>query len=126
MTDLEKVEYITKALQEGKTIESNDKSVSAKLINGILVEFINGNPFGINSGIKIGECKIQEPEPEFEITPNQLAEYECRDGKTLITNGVKKYNTYCGILNDGTSITTLRKCGNTDGSVTVIRKIRDL
>lgn len=88
MTDLEKVEELTKALQEGKTIESNDKSVSAKLINGILVEFINGNPFGLNAGIKIGECKIQEPEPEFEITPNQLAEYECRDGSKAVCYGV--------------------------------------
>ncbi len=83
MTDLQKVEMLTKALQDGKTLEHRDGR-RFKMINGMVC-----NLDGILN-VDIGDVKylsIQEPKPEFKITENQLAEYECRNGSKAISYG---------------------------------------
>jgi hypothetical protein len=89
MTDLEKVEKLTKALQDGETLV-NEHGHKLKIINGFVVGLITNGIIDFNPNIEFLHryWKIQEPEPIFEITPNQLAEYECRDGSKAVCCGV--------------------------------------
>ena len=139
MTDLEKVAELTKALQEGKTLVCiDDKRYTYKNVDGYLVEFFNEERHCFNPSIIINNCKIQEP--EFEITENQLAEYECRDGSKAvcwgdgrnspIEDGSRKYSfPFIALYNSGQAISI-----NEEGRVNhiddhpkdLIRKIRDL
>lgn len=92
MTDLEKVEQLTKALQYGETLEHSDGR-KFKMINGVVCN-LDGS-----LNVSIGDVRylsIQKPEPEFRITEYQLAEYECRDGSKAVCYGVtnSRYQDY--------------------------------
>ena len=127
MTDLEKVEMLTKALQDGKTLVNNLNDI-VKLIHGIICKnfsFIEESLIGVS--ISSGNCKVQAPEPPFKITENQLAEYELEDGRTAICNGIKYGNSYCSINSDGTFCSQIYDDGRcSNPSFKFIRKIRDL
>lgn len=132
MDNLEKVEELTKALQEGKTLINNKNCNTMKLINGVLCRFYtNGARPNINSYIDIPEeWKIQEPEPEFKITPNQLAEYECRNGTKAVCYGKFEEDFFTRVLyNDNESSNVLlngRVFEHKEYPKDLIRKIRDL
>ena len=136
MNDMEKVEELTKALQEGKTLVDDD-GYTYKLINGLICIFYKDSMFSnlLNPGISLDDnVKIQEPEPEFEITENQLAEYECRDGSKAVCYGVRDDDSvlpFRTIHDDGAN-----NLVDIDGKVhfhdkeeepkDLVRKIRDL
>ncbi len=84
MTEQEKVEELTKALQDGKTLEHSDGR-KFKMINGVVCN-LDGRSLNVGIG-DVRYLSIQKPELEFEITPNQLAEYECRDGSKAVCWG---------------------------------------
>ena len=130
MTELEKVKELTKALQEGKTLVcKEDKRCCCKMINGVFVQFKNNKPLFIGATVYLDDWQIQEPEPEFEITPNQLALYECRDGSKAVCYGVDM-GGYIVCYEDGTYLDDCRKNGlaydNKISSYDLVRKIRDL
>ena len=73
---------------------------------------------------------MTELETGFEITKNQLALYECRDGSKAVCYGVMIAGEYVVCYEDGTYIDDCRKNGlaydNKISSYDLVRKIRDL
>ena len=89
MTEMERLEQLTKILQEGKTLGHEQTNTKVKLVNGHIFKFYPDGAIVIGSAIYNSECwTIEEPEPRFKITENQLAEYECRDGSKAVCWGV--------------------------------------
>ena len=128
MTDLEKVEELTKALQDGKTLVNNyPKIVKLKIINGFICKIFKDGSIGVNATFYTdSDWQIQEPEPPFEITPNQLAEYECTNGDTVLCYGKKNCNDEYTILHPygHHTVKSDGKTGNKEYDL--IRKIRDI
>jgi len=132
MNNLEKVEKLTKALQEGKTLVSNYREkVQCKIINGFICKIFEDGTIGINETLyNSSNWQIQESEPEFEITENQLAEYECRDGSKAVCYG-EFHNGICSAVYLGKKeakyVSKNGKIFDTDENPQdLILKIRDL
>ena len=129
MNDLERVAELTKALQDGETLEHSDGR-KFKMINGVVCNLDGSLNVGIGD---VRYLSIQKPKPIFEITENQLAEYECRDGSKAVCWGIPddRYQNYpYRILyydGDLDSVTINGRTNTTTEMPTdLIRKIRDL
>ena len=70
MTDLEKIQELTKALQEGKTLVNvSDKNFYVKMINSTPCCFHGDHCSSVGCSFDPSYWKIQEPEPPKEETP---------------------------------------------------------